>query len=55
MNDAFGDFVRVRALEWHADGLFAQAREADPESRDELLADALAARARMLELEGEAT
>lgn len=49
--DAFGDFVRVRALDWHATELLAQAREADPDTRVELLTDALAARARMVEIE----
>lgn len=52
--DAFGCFARHRALQWMVDDLIDQARDADPDERRELLSDALAARARQLELEREA-
>jgi hypothetical protein len=49
---ALGDVVRVQALDRYANELLERAREADPDSRDELLREALAAHARMLELAG---
>jgi hypothetical protein len=46
------DLARYRALQAHAAELEATLREAPPgEGRDEMAAEALAARARMLELE----
>jgi hypothetical protein len=48
--NALGDVVRVQALDRYADELFERARDADPDSREELLREALAARAQMLEL-----